>query len=405
MRKITLLFIITIVPFICLGQTFDFTGVDEGFNVTSACSTSAASTFLSVDLNGDASNPNFGTITANVDADTNGFVGVTIKNADASGPTFMRVSYPNDSGGRRFVNLDITAGETDYITYWFDLTNALWAGTENDIKIHFKAAGNVTYVVPTAGVNLEIDKIEFVDAIPPQEREIFNFDTNGDSEGWTDVDATSVVSGGIITITPIEDESSKIVQDVFSVDATANTYIHITYKNNSALNNQFRLQFRYAGDGYTSFLGTNVAINQSMSAFETLDVDLASARPEWTGITQDFQIIVRDTNNDDVNNNAASPGAMEIDSIVFDNNMTLSSEDLDAIDFSIYPNPTDDIIRITTKSQTDSVRIYDITGKLIMSMKFNNSDSLDVSELRTGVYLFNLVLVNGIEITKRLIKK
>lgn len=405
MKKTTLLLLIALLPFIALTQTFDFTGVDGGFNVTSGCSTSASATFLSVDLNGDTNNPNFGTAAAGVDADTNSFAGVTIKNSDPAGPTFMRVSYPNDTGGRRFVNLDITAGESDFITYWFDLSNALWAGTENDIKIHFKDAGNVTYTVPTAGVNLEIDKIEFVDAIPAEEREVFNFDTDGDSEGWTDVDATSVVSGGIITITPIEDESSKIVQDVFTVDATANTYMHITFKNNSALNNQLRLQFRHAGDGYTSFVGTNVNISSSMPAFETVDIDLAAARAEWTGITQDFQIIIRDTNNDDVTNNGSSPGTFEIDSIVFDNNMTLSTQDLEAIDFSIYPNPANDVINIISNSAMESVSIYDITGKLVLSNISNNTNTVNISELRTGVYLFKVVLINGNQITKRLIKK
>jgi hypothetical protein len=402
MKKTTLLLLIALVQYIGFSQTFDFTGVDDGFNVTSGCSTSAAATFLSVDLNGDANNPNFGTAAAGVDADANSFAGVTIKNSDPAGPTFMRVSYPNDTGGRRFVNLDITAGESDFITYWFDLSNALWAGTENDIKIHFKAAGNVTYTVPTAGVNLEIDKIEFVDAIPLEEREVFNFDTDGDSEGWTDVDATSVVSGGIITITPnvSANQRAKIVQDVFTVDATANTYVHITFKNNSALNNQLRLQFRHAGDGYTSFVGTNVNISSNMPAFETVDIDLAAARAEWTGITQDFQIIIRDTNN----SNDSSPGTFEIDSIVFDNNMTLSTQDLEAIDFSIYPNPANDVINITSKALMESVRIYDITGKLVLSNRAIDTNTLNISELRTGVYLFKVVLKNGSQITKRLIK-
>ena len=51
--------------------------------------------------------------------------------------------------------------------------------------------------------------------------------------------------------------------------------MHITYKNNSALNDQLRIQFRHSGDGYNSYVGTNDAINQSMVGFEILSIDLA----------------------------------------------------------------------------------------------------------------------------------
>jgi len=404
MKKITFLITLLIMPIIAIGQTFDFNGTDDGFTPSGSCTLTTNPTFLGVDLTGGGANPAFGTATAGVNAGLNPFAGVTIKNSDPAGPTLMRISYPKAAGGRIYVNLDITAGDTDYKTYWFDLSNADWAGTENDVKVHFKDAGNTSYTIPTAGVTLEIDKIQFVDIVPREEKLVYEFNTNGDDEGFsTLVDATTTVTGGSLVVTPDGGAIAKVTNGVNSVNAAANTYVHIVYKNNSATNNQIRFQFRSDGDNYVGFFGANSSINQSMGSFETLDIDLASARPEWTGTAQDFQVALRNTAN--AGNATDANGTLEIDRIVFDNNATLNIEQFNANEISIYPNPAKNVVNISANSEIKMVRVLDITGKLVLTENALSNNSINVSNLKTGVYILNVTLANGNQSTKKLIKQ
>ena len=196
-------------------------------------------------------------------------------------------------------------------------------------------------------------------------------------------------------------ESSKIVQSANNVNATTNKYIHITYKNNSATNNQLRFQFRHSGDNFAAYVGTNETINTSSADFEVLTIDL-TGQTEWTGLTQDFQLGIRDTDN----GNKASAGDLEIDSIVFSSSATLSLEDtVFSNSISIYPNPASNFINITSRNTILKVQIFDITGKKVSDFKNFKSNTLDVSSLTSGIYLMKIADNNNNNSTKKIIIK
>jgi hypothetical protein len=77
--------------------------------------------------------------------------------------------------------------------------------------------------------------------------------------------------------------------------------------------------------------------------------------------------------------------------------------------FNIYPNPVNDKIYIETLTQTQTltVEIYDIYGRIqnlsnLATQQLSNS--IDVSNLNSGVYFVKVVTENG-ESVKRFIKK
>jgi len=83
---------------------------------------------------------------------------------------------------------------------------------------------------------------------------------------------------------------------------------------------------------------------------------------------------------------------------------TLSIDDTNssAVDFSIYPNPTNDIFKIESKSIDYELEVYNISGQRVM--KFDSSiDSYDISSLSKGVYIVKIQSSIGVD-TKRLIK-
>ncbi len=411
MKKITLITILLVFPILAIGQTFDFSNSDDGWSAVSGFTVANGASFMTlttVDGDGLLKNPACGTTAAGVDTTVNSFIGVTIRNNDATGPDFMRVSYPKTTTGRIYKNLDITTGDGSFVTYWFDLSNVTnWVGTMDDVKLHFKSAGNTDYVLPNNpdNISIDIDKIEFASELPRIEKLVYEFDTDGDAEGYeTLVDATSNVAGGSFVLTPDGGAIAKVTNGVNSVDADANSHMHIVYKNNSATNNQLRIQFKSSVDGYVAFTGTNATINPSMSGFETISLDLETLKPtEWSQTAQDVQIALRNTGN--AANAADSNGTLEIDRIVFNNSTALSIDQLEVTKFSLFPNPAKDAINITANSEIESVRIFDITGKLVLTVKDVIDNKISVNELRTGVYLVNLTFENGNKVSKRLIKE
>lgn len=88
-----------------------------------------------------------------------------------------------------------------------------------------------------------------------------------------------------------------------------------------------------------------------------------------------------------------------LDRIVIDGILGLG--DTNQNKFSIYPNPANDFINITSQTSGDiSVAVYDILGKQVISKI--TSERVDISTLTSGVYIVK-ISQNGISSTKKLI--
>ncbi|WP_165697989.1 T9SS type A sorting domain-containing protein [Flavobacterium nackdongense] len=87
---------------------------------------------------------------------------------------------------------------------------------------------------------------------------------------------------------------------------------------------------------------------------------------------------------------------------------TLSSVDfnLNAQDAIFFQNPVQDnlILFESAKDNYEDLRIYDSNGKLILSKKIS-SNSIDLSELSSGIYLAELIKNDGAKKVSKLIKK
>jgi len=79
---------------------------------------------------------------------------------------------------------------------------------------------------------------------------------------------------------------------------------------------------------------------------------------------------------------------------------SLATQDFNQISFTLYPNPTQNILNIDSQEPIDSVRIYSINGSLI---KETSNPSISVSELPVGLY-FAQINVGTHSITKKFIK-
>ena len=95
------------------------------------------------------------------------------------------------------------------------------------------------------------------------------------------------------------------------------------------------------------------------------------------------------------------------------NDVTLHDENnlSEVLGLSIYPNPSANVVTIANPNmlKLELINIFDINGRLIKSHPINKDTSnyktnINISELDTGVYIFEIKSNNGTEI-KRIIKK
>lgn len=87
------------------------------------------------------------------------------------------------------------------------------------------------------------------------------------------------------------------------------------------------------------------------------------------------------------------------------NGSVLSNENFEfSSKVSLYPNPASNVITLVDgfKSNSGTVQIYDVTGRLVKSVEtsLNNETTIEVSELQSGNYILKLKSENGIAVKK-----
>jgi uncharacterized repeat protein (TIGR01451 family) len=87
------------------------------------------------------------------------------------------------------------------------------------------------------------------------------------------------------------------------------------------------------------------------------------------------------------------------------NNALSTNENKLEDSFLIHPNPTNDIIYISTKLGVDieNVQLYSVSGKLLLENNNLNIREIDLKSFPKGLYFLNIVLDKG-NVTKKVIK-
>jgi Secretion system C-terminal sorting domain len=93
-----------------------------------------------------------------------------------------------------------------------------------------------------------------------------------------------------------------------------------------------------------------------------------------------------------------------MDNLIFQQGEILATNDFTASNFSVYPNPVKDRLNISTTNTVDSVVVYDVLGKVVLSATPGVvSPSIDMSALTSGAYLVNIT-INGSSKTVKVVK-
>lgn len=102
----------------------------------------------------------------------------------------------------------------------------------------------------------------------------------------------------------------------------------------------------------------------------------------------------------------ALTNSVYVDSIVFDN----VAPALGTANFgyannaiSLYPNPANDVLNISSSSTITNIEVYDMLGKKVATN--NNTKNVNVAALEKGIYIVKVVQENGSVIAKQFIKE
>lgn len=113
------------------------------------------------------------------------------------------------------------------------------------------------------------------------------------------------------------------------------------------------------------------------------------------------------------NGNGANSGdQVFLTSLLIQENLSAGIMDIvnNADSWNVYPNPSTDKITIESldaNAEMKSLEMYDITGKLIKSINYetiSQSQSIDIADLQSGVYVLNIQTDKN-RITKKFIKQ
>lgn len=65
-------------------------------------------------------------------------------------------------------------------------------------------------------------------------------------------------------------------------------------------------------------------------------------------------------------------------------------DEVDNQQFSVYPNPTNDVLKIRNISDNQSVTIYSVDGKILKKIEVSDEAEINVSDLQPGLYIIGV---------------
>jgi hypothetical protein len=80
---------------------------------------------------------------------------------------------------------------------------------------------------------------------------------------------------------------------------------------------------------------------------------------------------------------------------------------LEADAISIYPNPANSILNISSELELDNVRFYDVTGRMVKHYELNGdfNRTMDIAGLTNGIYIIQVKTLDGGSTSSKFIKK
>lgn len=146
------------------------------------------------------------------------------------------------------------------------------------------------------------------------------------------------------------------------------------------------------------------ASNSKIASYENTD-GLGNFGPQNVILTSSeypFVLYTSDIEGDgDIDAISVSFGQNEL--FWFENQFILEVKDFSNNLFSLYPNPTNDLVNIKSKTPISEISVYNNLGQLLFTLE--NTNQVDISSVNKGIYLLKIVGADGYVEAKKMVKK
>lgn len=220
-------------------------------------------------------------------------------------------------------------------------------------------------------------------------------DIDDDNDGEIDVAYTSIWTfiDGVAFIDDDDSIEYAYADVIFVESAAAATLKHPS----SATVISTSTQYDYAARIGNS-TGSTVNNDASVDAVDWVGGDIPSS-------TSSPRLWVMGSNSTSVRTHPESWEGSELNHIGSANpsQSTLSSDSFTSTNVGLYPNPSNDFITISSDLDISTVEVYNVLGKKIASFSEMSNNSIDISDLTSGVYILK-ILSGTSSLTKKIIK-
>lgn len=210
--------------------------------------------------------------------------------------------------------------------------------------------------------------------------------------------APIVLSEGIVTVKAIAYSGelySQVVSATYNVTNDEAVAITVRFQKPTEWDAAYLWAWTDSGNLFSSWPGQEMTMDGELWATYTFDesitkVNIIFANPAGTEQTADIADVVASTSYVYAGS-GASP-------TIFDDSTSSVADAASEVKVSVYPNPVVDIINVVATDGVKSVKILDVTGKVVAT---SADAQIDMSKLPTGLYL---VKINDSKVVK-VIKK
>ena len=358
--------------------------------------------FLSLDLN------------VNLSDDDNNTITFRIKPMNGSGSGNHLLKFEGEANGGSNTELAFNTTGTDWETISLNFPAGLGSYSKLVLFTDAGSGATDTYLVDDiqGGTNVapptDPEAPTVAAPTPPARNawDVISLFSNAYDNITIDTWSASWDSAAIEDVQIVGNDTKKITFENFlgveflnsnQIDATPFTHFHLdVFVTEATLDRSFNLKFSN-WDGGTSeanaieFSVTNASNpaipNPNPGTWISLDIPFS----DWTGIGNDSRndlaqfLITSDLN------------VVYVDNIYMYRPATASVDKDNLLNVSLSPVPATDALKISAQDIIENVTIYNVLGKKVVNATLNKKeDVLDVSSLKTGVYILKYTINNAV---------
>ncbi len=346
---------------------------------------------------------------------------------DANNTITMRINAPDATTRTHLLKLE--GGSSGATELFFDTTMMGWQtvsvdfpaglGTEYPTLVIFtdSGAGNTatgTYLIDDIdgpnGATIAVDPIPMTPAPIPSNPDAEVYSIYNDTNGYTNIFPVAY-DFGTLAGQPDLDSGAAVNNALKFNFSTAGWGQGEALQDLSAYS---FFSFHYwASAGTTGFnieLIANTGGTVAGTIYEYGGTNATVVTDSWQTVNipiSTFTSLGFDSSNffqwkfDPYQQSVTNGGIVYVDNIMFTQNV-LSVQSNDNLNLSIFPNPSTDSWNINSPDSTiNSIQVYDMTGKLVISQEANDTNSrIDGANLNSGIYIARIISGDAVQSIK-----